>query len=416
MFRNILIYTILFSLPILSFAKESYEDDFESGVKNFKQKNYQSALKHFKKAHLSGMKKSVLYFNIAATYYKLGDYSKAEKNFKYLVKDNKFRQIAFYNLGLIAEKRKDKNSAVNWYKKSVKNNKNKNITELANIQLDKLLKRKTAKKDKTKASISLALGNDDNVTRETSGSPSNQSDTYIELFAYIKTAITPKINLKGTLYRINYNTLSTEDYNFYSAGLDYLIKTKGWRFVPEVSLTKSSLNNNSYQSIIDYKLTGKRKINNTARLALRYRYSDIDSENTFYDYLQGQRQQLRVDYKNKTNPGQLRLRYQLETNDRQNRLVKNYSPTRHTFRARLKHKLNSNWGLSEEFAYRISDYDAAAGVTRKDKRLRLRIVANRKIKKDWSAGFRYTYTDNDSNIASEDYKRNNIQIYSNWDF
>ena len=88
----------------------------------------------------------------------------------------------------------------------------------------------------------MAFGNDDNVTSAASDSPSNKSDTYIELFAYIKSAITPKMNIKGMLFHTDYNTLSTEDFNFYSAGLDYLIKTKNWRLIPEIILTKSSLN------------------------------------------------------------------------------------------------------------------------------------------------------------------------------
>ena len=416
MFRTIFIYTILFIIPAVSFSKEIYEADFNSGVKHFKKKEYKSALVYFKKAHSSGMKKSVLYFNIAVTYYKLGSYASAEKNFKHLIKDKKFRQIAFYNLGLIEEKRKNKKTAISWYQKTVSNNNNKNITQLANEKLDTLLKRKTTGKNKTQANISLAIGSDDNVTSASDQSPSNKSDTYLELFASIKTAINPKMNVKGALYRAKYNTLSAENFNFYSLGINYLLNTKYWKIIPEISLTKSTLGNANYQNIIDYKLTGKRNLANNSRLLLRYRYSDINSQNTFYNYLEGQRHQLRVDLKKKIDLGRLRLRYQLETNNRQNTLLENYSPTRHIFRARLKHRINNAWNLSEELAYRISNYDTAAGISRKDTRLRLRVIASKKIEKEWYAGVRYTYTDNNSNVSAEKYSRNNIQLFSNWDF
>lgn len=219
------------------------------------------------------------------------------------------------------------------------------------------------------------------------------------------------------MYDRAYGTETTSDYNFYSAAIDYKIKTGKWRLTPEIGLMKSSLNNTDYQDGIDYKFSAKRKLDRNSSINIRYLYSDIDSQNTAYDYLQGERHQLRVDYKNKIDLDKLRLRYQLETNDRQNRVTpvaKNYSPTRHTFRARLKHKLSKKWRLSEEIGYRVSSYDSAAGVTREDTRLRLRLVAEMKFNKNWSTGVRYTYTDNDSNLAGETYTRNNIQAFASW--
>lgn len=400
-----------------SYAAPSAGDtDFNAGVKQFKNKEYKTALNYFLKAKKAGMKKNSLYFNIAVSYYKLGNYNKSRTYFKQLSKKKKFSQIAYYNLGLIAEKRKNNKAAIQWYKKSVKNNTNTRITKLSNIKLDKLLNRKPVILKNTQAYISLAMGNDDNITNAASNSPSNKSDSYLELFAFIKTPINSNLSFKGTLYDNSYNTLSAEDFSFYSAGLDYLVRTKNWQLTPEISLLNSTLNSTGYQNMIDYKLTAKRKLDRKSNLAMRYRYSDIDSKNTVYDYLKGNRQQFRIDYKRKIKPGKLRIRYQLETNSRQNKLTANYSPTRHTMRLRLKHKITNNWKLSEELAYRLSSYESAAGVTREDTRLRLRVIASKKINKEWAAGIRYTHTNNDSNIVSENYRRNNIQVFSSWNF
>ena len=414
MFRIFLIFIFIFINITSSLASDASESSFKTGVKFFKQKNYKSALSFFNKAHSQGMEKSSLYFNIGASYYKLGHYNKAKINFIHISNDNKFRQIAYFNLGLIAEKMKQRETAIDWYKKSAEINRNKKITILANNKLDSLLSRR--KYLKINSSVALSLGSDDNVTNAASTSPSNKSDNYLELFAYIKAPINSKINFIGTLYTLNYRNLSTENFMFYSAGLDYSMEIESWKITPEFSLAQSTYNNTSFQNIADFKINGKRNLNDKAKLDLRYRYSNINSQNTAYNYLQGSRHQFRADYKKKIKSGRLRFRYQLEINNRQNTSTANYSPTRNTLRARLKHKLNSSWNFSEEIAYRISDYDAASGIARKDSRFRLRIISDKKINTDWLAGIRYTYTDNNSNISTEKYVRNNIQIFTRRDF
>lgn len=415
MYRTLIAFFFIFNLTP-SFAAEPDELSFNKGVTFFKQQKYKSALTHFKKAYSQGMRKSTLYFNIAVSYYKLGNFNRAKNNFKHLTKDKKFQQIAYFNLGLISEKENKKQSAADWYKKSAKNNSDKKLTRLANTKLDKLLNKKSKTQGKSIASVSLAFGNDDNITSAASNSPSNKGDNSLELFAYGKTKIANKTNLKGTYYLLKYTNISTENFDFFSIGIDHTIKMKRWKITPELAFLQSNLNGTAYQNIFDLKVGAKQTFKNTSRLAVRYRLSNINSQNAVYDYLEGQRHQLRTDYKKKVSPGDLRLRYQLEINDRQNTATTNYSPTRHTFRARLKHKLENNWSLSEELGLRLSQYGSSTSGTRNDSRIRLRVVGSKKIKKDWSAGIRYIYTNNQSNVAAEKYSRNKLQVYTNWDF
>jgi len=416
MFRLILLTFLVFSLSIpLSYASEAGVADFNSGVQSFKQKKYQSALKYFIQASKAGMKKSSLNYNIGVSYYKLKKYKKSEVYFKLLANDKSFRQIAYYNLGLIAEKRNQKNTAIKRYTEATKYSENKKITLLANKQLDRLLNRSNYR-SQTEASISFALGSDDNITNATINSPSNKSDSYQEIYANFTTPLNRNTNFKGSLLWLNYNTVSTENFMFYTAALDYTVNTKSWKIIPEISLLQSTLNSSAYQNIFNFKTTGKHNLDNNTALWLSYRYSNIQSQNTAYNYLQGSRHQLRVDYKKRINKARLRFRYQLESNQRQNSATANYSPTRHTFRIRYQHKLANNWKLYEEAGYRISQYGAAAGLTRNDQRLRLRLAASKKLSKEWQGGIRYSYTKNSSNLASVAYNRNNIQIFSNWDF
>ena len=416
MFRIYLILLLISTTPSLVLAVEKGEAEYNSGVKSFKLKKYSTALSYFKKAASKGMTKNTLVFNIGVTYYKLGDYKKAENNFKRLLVDTNFRQISFYNLGLIAEKLKRQKNAISRYSKAVSINTDSKITQLANLQLDKLLNRKSVKNNKNKARVRLSFGNDDNITTTASNSPSNKSDNYLELYASIKAPVKNNVNLNAAFYSLDYSTFSANNYMFYSAGFDYSIKTLDWKIIPAINIIQSTLNNSSYQSVLDLKVSANKKLSQSSRVFLRYRHSNISSQNVLYDYLQGTRHQIRAEYMNRTELGKLRLRYQLELNDRQNTLLTNYSPTRHEFRARLKQTLKNNWGMSEEINYRLSNYDAASGITRNDSRLRLQFSALKKVKKNIHTGVRYTYTSNNSNIVSEEYTKNNIQVFADWKF
>ncbi len=415
MFRLIFL-TLVFLISASLHASEAGLVNFKNGVNHFKNKQYKSALVSFQKASKAGMNKTTLHFNYAVTYYKLKQYKNAEKSFQRILKDKNLRQIGCFNLGLIAEKQKQEKTAVDWYNKAVNFNRDKKLTQLANNKLNKLLKRKKTTTNKTFAGINLAFGKDDNITSAASNSPSNNSDNNLELFAYLKTPMSENTNFKGNFYILNYSEISTENFDFYSLAIEHIIKLNRWKIVPEFSFTQSHYNNTAYQNVFDLKVNGKYTFRDKSRLNLRYRSSNINSQNTLYNYLKGQRHQFRADYKNKIYIGRLRLRYQLEINNRQNSIAANYSPTRHTFRTRLKHKLAENWTLSEEIGYRTSQYDSAAGITRNDSRFRFRVTGSNKINKNWSAGIRYIYTDNNSNIASEKYTRTKIQLFTNWIF
>lgn len=414
--KKTLFISIILFLQFITFAyaDEQGEAAFNTGVKYFKQKKYNSALKYFKQASAKGMKKSTLLFNLGITQYKLKQYQQATTSFKRLSKDRKFQQIAFYNLGLISQARKQKKPAIFWYKKSIKSNSNPKITQLAEIKLDRLLNRKKASTNSS--SISVAAGYDSNITNSASNSPSNRSDNYTEIFAYTTIPLNNKMNFKGSLYSLNFSKNSSENFMLLNAGIDYMYQLTNWKLIPEIGLYNSTLNSTAFQQTLDLKIRANRKLKNNATLLLKYRYSNISSQNTTYNYLQGSRHQLRADYKTKIKAAKLRLRYQLEVNDRQNLTTANYSPTRHTFRARLQHSLKNKWKLTEEVEYRNSLYGAAAGVTRNDNRLRLLFVASKNFSRQWRGGVRYSYTSNKSNVTSENYNRNKFLIFANLDF
>ena len=203
---------------------------------------------------------------------------------------------------------------------------------------------------------------------------------------------------------------------YYKAGLDYSTEIKSWKIIPEFYLSQSTYSNSNYQNIFNLVLSGEHHLNNEDHVLLRYRYSDIKSQNSIYDYLQGYRHQFRADYINKIALGQLRLRYQLELNNRKNTPTANYSPVRNELRVRLINPLDNNWKFSTEIGFRNSRYGDAPGITRNDTRLRLLLGASKKFKQNMYAGIRYLHTDNKSNVANETYNKNNIQLFASLNF
>ena len=416
MFRStiMLIFITLLCINTLH-AVEVSDLNFKKGISQFKGKNYSSALYYFKKSSQSGNSSAILHFNFGVTYYKLNQYSPAKRHFHLSAKNKKLRQISHYNLGLVFEKQFKKRSAIKWYKKSISSKKNV-INKLAINKIKQLSQPKKNITKKVTAGINLALGYDDNVTSAASNSPSNMGDSYIELYSYIKAAITNKTKINASLYQLKYLNEPEENYSFYSIGLEHLLKKNKWEILPEISFLKSYIDGSSYQNIFNTKVSGKYLFKNTSKIDLRYRLSIIKSDNALYRYLDGLRHQFRTEYKRKIKKTHLRLRYQLEMNNRENLTTTNYSPTRHTYRVRLGYKIKNNWTMSGEVNLRKSKYASTANISRDDTRLRFQLSANKKTKKHWFYGVRYSYTDNSSNITEESYTRNDIQAFTNWNF
>jgi len=384
-----------------------YAGDFEEGVKYFKAKEYQKAVKYFKQAEASGNKKASLFYNLGVSYYKLEQYKTARKYFLKSGKNSRFSQLSQYNLGLVALKQKKKNIALKWFFRASRHSGDPRITAIANKQIDKLKPGAGAKS--SSGGLILAYGNDSNVLLLSDTSPSQKSDSYFETYLYGKIRFANAYHIGGSWYQRDYSDIDGGDYNELRLDGNYLFSVNAWKLEPGIALSESSLNTRDYLEIYDLQLKAKRNYNSD-RLTLRYRYSDISARDNIYSYLEGNRHQARVEYFTKSAAGYLRYRYQLEINDRTDRVTKSYSPTRHDVRLRFKKKLAKSWTMKLEGQYRLSDYPAASGVSRSDKRLRAISQIDYKINKQWVVAGKVAYTDNNSNLNSEDFSRTDWQL------
>lgn len=292
------------------------------------------------------------------------------------------------------------------------------------VEVVRLPETSTGKKGKITGGFQIAIGIDDNIEAVATEGTTGIEDQYLEMLGFVSIPLSADWKILGSAYSGMF-TDSDDDYRSLSAGIEYSHKLNGWTIKPNVTVSNSYLASQDYQTTADFMVTGQKKLGAGKWLTLRYRYSDISSNNSIYDYEEGSRSQLRADYYTRVPVGKLRLRYEYETNDRDDvGSSTNASPTRHTFRGRLARKVTDKWNASGELEWRTSEYDIdSIGRVREDDRFRVRFDVNRSMNKKWSVGLLYVYTDNDSNINENtsdtddfSYARNDVQIYSFWRF
>jgi len=401
---------LLYSISVLAAPGDT---EFTRGVQEFRSGNYQRAIDAFEKAQQQGKQSGALYYNLGASYYRTAQYAKSEQAFRHLLRDNQFRQLAQYNLGLISLKPGKRDSAVSWFRRAADNDTDPKITALARSRLEKYAPHETARR--LSGLLSLGFGHDSNVTLASTGSPTQQSDSYAEIFGFVILPAGP-VNVNASLLRQDYTSVNSADFMQVRAGVQYPISAAGWSWRPGLFLARDTLAGNDFLTLTDIEIRAGRTLAQQNRLDIRLRYSDIRADNTAYTYLQGSREQFRIQHLRDSALGQLRLRYELELNDRRNLSTADYSPTRNTLQVRLVQHPAADWRILEELGWRDSRYGEAAGVKRHDKRYLLHLAADRRLGQAWHLGLRYRHSNNDSNVASETYTRNDIQIYLNRGF
>ena len=385
--------------------------DFDEGIAAFEKGDHHSAINYFRKAESAGLDSSALHFNLGVCYYKTRQFAQAEKQFILTATDKRMAQLAHYNLGLTALRLGETAQAITWFRLSAAAEQDAKLTALAKYQLHKFDAAPQDTAAQLIAGATIGYGHDDNVTLIAVDAPSHQTDNYLEALLYLNAPLTNQVVFNGYAYLQDYRRINSADFNQFSANFGYESIWGEWRLLPEAGLEKSNLGGNPYQSSLDLKFSARRKLADDSHVLIRLRYSDINSDNSLYDYLQGSRLQARAEYRQPTGFGKLRLRYELETNHRQNSASGNYSPTRHDIRLRLEQTAGMNWQFREELQYRQSHYGEAAGVVRKDDRKFMAMQATRKLTESLSLGLKYNHVKNDSTIATDTYSRNEYQLF-----
>jgi len=410
------IQIILFIFALSGNAYASAKSDFEKGVTSFKSENYSTAIKSFRQAEKKGLKSASLYFNLGSSYYKNKQYKQSVIFFKKLSDYPAMRAIAAFNIGLADKQMNRKKSAEKQFIWVIKNSNNKKLTTLARQQIKNIKGKKSIRKNSKAWSsyASLALGNDSNISVAPSGTALERSDSFATIFLKTSKLLTgSKSNgwqAGADFYRFSYSTYNANSSTQYGAFIKKALKISDWKSKLITRLSKSTYGGSSYQTNLMLEAAGIKKLSKNNRFKLRFRYYDINSDNTVYDYLQGSKQQFRTELKRNTDNFKQRFYYELETNSRQDTATVSYSPTRHTLRAihTIKTSRDIDWG--GELSYRQSNYPVIASGSRDSTRWKYGLFAMYRFDKTTKLKARFVYTDNSSDSVIYDYDKNIISL------
>lgn len=419
---------MLIATQVFAWAS-STTDLFDRGVAAFRDHEYVEALRLFEQAQSEGLEGNKLYYNLGVIYYKLNRFADANHAFLNISGDPEMEALARYNLGLVALKQNKTKQAVEWFNKARDISKSDKVTRLCVEQLRRLGYSVPHNGRKSPPGFGLirgSLGYDDNAILQAdtlTTSAANKGDGYFEFLAYGNKQIAQignkVVQIEGSLFDIHYSDLGDYDVDDLFTGAILENQLDSWTLNTELSQDVTFVGGNGLDRSATLQIAGRRNLSEDDRLQLRYRLSRIDDLDAVYSYLAGWSHQAQVESTLYAGQQQIRLTYQFEYNNRadlQVPLFTSYSPTRHTLKIRDTFPIIERLKAGVELRYRYSHYHDASEqpdgsfIARADKRYRAIAKLVYKVSKNTELTGEYTRTDNHSNIAIEQYKRNQYQI------
>lgn len=407
MYRALNLLLILF---LLSFnVTAASNDDFDKGVKHFKQQEYKQATKFFTQAYQKGLKTAALFHNLGVSYLKLGDYRQAEKYFKLAAGFPAHKMMAYYNLGLVAKKQGQTKLARQYFSQVKNQAKQKKLRTLARIQLGEV--RTIDPEQNWSLYGEISFGHDDNITIVSDAAATKKGSAYT--YYYIEPAVRlmggakDNLNLYISSFKYDYSDFTQYNYAKTTLGLEADFTTGSWDNIIKLASQNSTYGGRDYLGSTRFEVSTYYNINSDNRLRLRFQYDDITGETGFL-YLTGSRQRLRAQIRHYSTNSNTRLYYEYETNDRANDAANNlnYSPTRHKMNASYTYDLSDTLELGAGINYRISTYPSIGTTAeREDKRQRINLRLTYKFNPELELRGEIEQTDNNSSDANYTYQQ-----------
>lgn len=420
----LILFFFTFQVLADSHAVSTDQDYFRSATEFFNNGEYDKARTDFEKSlKLSSQEqsRSVLYYNLGSVCYKLKDFEASQYYFEKLLNDEKLGAVAFYNLALIKNQQNDKQAAIENLEKSKLRTNDAQLQALINRQLATLKGNQAnhmASNGRSKykdwhAYIYLSPGYDSNINFAPLEVGSDQSGKFVQGVGWFDKVISGDVSNKkdsfllftSSVFLSNYFSTDFNDYNIYDFGLRYRFRLNKWHNTFDMNLKQSSYGHSDYQRIYAVTARTKRRVTDRDTVSLRYRYEQINSLNTLYDYLEGNRHRIRATYRINRVDDSLLLLYELEINNRRNTLRRNYSPTRDAFRLRYEKVLAAQQRVFLETEYRRSDYEPTSFQDRLDNRTAYSIGYIYDFPDDWQLRAQWRFQKNRSNDSIFTYDR-----------
>ena len=412
---DIVRYTLLFLVLVFasSSAVAATNNDFDQGVKYFKQQQYRKAIRSFSTAYRSGLKTPALFHNLAVSYYKLEDYEQAKKFFRLARNYPEQRILAEYNLGLVAKKQNQPDRAKKHFTLVKNEAKDRKLITLARIQLGEV--KVLEEQQRWSAYSNLSYGYDNNITAVQDNSPTQKSSHYAYLYFAPHVRLlgdaSDGISLMASISAYDYINYDRYDYSKAAIGLTGKIRVGAWRYNLGLENQKSKYGHVEYQDTIHLDTDIKAYINSNNSLQLRYQHDEIDSGNPTYQYLIGTRQRLRASLRSAGSSYYAKLYYEYEQNDRKNTANTSASPVRHLSSVYYEYKLTEAFKIGAGYNYRVSLYPATGTSPKREdirERTNLRLTYN--FNKIWAVRAEFEQTHNESSTARYAYQREMTSI------
>lgn len=387
------------------------KEAFQQGLNAYRLGDYKQAVDYFLKANRNGKTSSILYYNLAVSYFKLSDYQQARIWFKQSAQDSKLKYLSIYNLGLLAGKMGQADQALDHFINVSENSGEAKLVRLANYQLDKMLGT-PSRSGKFSGSlfVQLEYGHDTNVRGSEDTSPSKKASDYVDTYLFTAVRLAgeheEELRLKAYILDSRYKSVPTEDLRLVSLGLEQLFLIGEWRSAVGFDYLVSTLNDKAFQDTTIFEARTKYAFTKVHEFRARYRYYDIESEAP-YQELSGNKQRARFEYRANLPADKFKIFYEYESNNRsETQVSNNYSPERHTIRTAYTWSITENINLKGDLAYRRSVYSTRnSSVSRTENRRIASLGLSYYLNNNWFFAASYKQTQNDASQPQYRYQR-----------
>lgn len=416
-YRHVLV-GLLLALIVSARAHAEPVANFEAGMAAYQAGDYAAAARAFEQARAAGLRRPSVDYNLGSTYFRLGDYERAAESFERLMSIPALRALATYNLGLVRQRQGMTTVALDHFRAARDLAEDERLRYLARRQIDAEVISEPDNPYDWRAYANLAAGYDDNVNFAPTGTPTYRGDGFTEAYVSGSGVLygdrDDGVSVHGSLYGLRYRDVTENDFTELWLLARRNASVGEWRTYAGGFALRDNLAGDSFQRALGVEAGARRELRQDRWLNLRYAYEDISSLDSRYDYLAGQRQELRAEYAIYQERDSLRLAYELELNDRRDTALESYSPTRHTVHAYYSYDVTADWRVRADASYRWSDYPSAPRFDRQDKRWRTRLSASHALAKDWRLKGQWEYIDNQSNDPLRDYGRHVYSLQLEW--
>lgn len=410
----LLAVVMLFSIE----ARASASLDFDQGKTHFNVGDYQKAVDYFERARRQGLKSISLYYNLASSYYKLGDYENARRYFLAVAETDKMKPLATFNLGLVAKKTGDTAAASSYFQTVINTSRDQKLKTLASRELSKLsvVSPSRVSTRPWTGYVSASVGTDSNINiAPEGGAPAEVDDSFMDGYLVLDVLLDGNRSsgwLADTIvFRRNYMDTNLYDEGQVGIGVKKLQQTNNWSSYFQLHMDEFSYGGIDYQSILKFEAYARNNISRNESYGLMYSLEKVSSEETVYDYLEGDRQKFRAEYRLYGDRDSQRYYYEFEVNNREDTATTSYSPTRHGLRAIYTRYIGRQWSLAGDLGYRLSRYsDPGAASDRDETRTRAAVDLDYRIDRTLKLRTQASFTRNDSDDNNYDYDRTLVSV------